>query len=185
MDESKKWYLMKYEDGGVFGPVDFEQIHRWALDAQISPLDKISSDEKTWLKAPMIPELEMDYLIEVSPDQYYGPTTVGAVKEFLVMGEIEMETVITNCRDGSTRTVKDFPELVKAAEETIAAIAAEEKAATQATHAGPVHTNIRHSLQQRIRDLEHSLLEERRAHETAQRLVEKLEAKLAELTVKA
>jgi peptidoglycan hydrolase-like protein with peptidoglycan-binding domain len=183
MDESKKWYLMKYEDGGVFGPVDFDQIRRWALDAQISPLDKISNDEKSWLKAPMIPDLEMDYLIEVSPDQYYGPTTAGAVKEFLVMGEIEPDTIITNCRDGSARAVKDFPEIVKAAEQAVASLAAEEKATAQA--ANPVHTNIRHSLQQRIRDLENSLIEERRAHEAAQRLVEKLEARLAELSVKA
>ena len=45
MDESKKWYLMKYEDGGVFGPVTFDQIRQWAVDAQISPLDKLSQDE--------------------------------------------------------------------------------------------------------------------------------------------
>src|SRR5580692_9725967 len=114
MDESKKWYLMKYEDGGVFGPVTFEQILQWAVDAQISPLDKLSQDEQSWLKAPMIPELEMDFLIEVSPDQYYGPTTIGALKEFLEMGEIGPDTNITNCKDGSTLTVKEFPELLPA-----------------------------------------------------------------------
>lgn len=184
MDASKKWFLMKFEDGGVFGPVNFEQIRQWALEAQISPLDKISSDEKTWLKAPMIPDLEMDYLIEVTPDQYYGPTTIGAVKEFLVMGEIAPDTIITNCRDGSAREVKDIPELAKVLEEAEAAATAAEQE-TSAPAPGPVHTNIRHSLQQRIRDLEHSLLEERRARETAQRLVEKLEAKLAELSAKA
>ena len=53
--------------GTIFGPITFDQLHQWALDAQVSPLDKVSSDEKTWLKAPMVPELEMDYLIEVSP----------------------------------------------------------------------------------------------------------------------
>lgn len=169
MDESKNWYLMKYEDGGVFGPVSFEQISRWALDAQISPLDKLSTDEKTWLKAPMIPDLEMDFLIEVSPDQYYGPTTVGALKEFLEMGEIGLETIITNCRDGSQRTVAEIPELQQV-------VQAEPKPQEHQ----PIHTNLRVSMQQRIRDLEHSLLEERRAREAAEKLVEKLEAKLAE-----
>lgn len=169
MDESKKWFLMKYEDGGVFGPVTFDQIRQWAIDAQISPLDKLSQDESTWLKAPMIPELEMDYLIEVSPDQYYGPTTVGALKEFLEMGEIGPDTTITNCKDGSFLTVKDFPDLHPATP------------AAGTENREPVRTNIRLSLQQRIRDLEHSLLDERRHREAAEKLVEKLEARLAEL----
>lgn len=174
MDESKKWYLMKYEDGGVFGPVTFDQIRQWAVDAQISPLDKLSQDEQSWLKAPMIPELEMDFLIEVSPDQYYGPTTIGALKEFLEMGEIGPDTYITNCKDGSTLTVKEFPELLPAI-----------NAAGDASRSEPIRTNIRLSLQQRIRDLEQSLLEERRARESAEKLVEKLETRLAELTANA
>ena len=174
MDESKKWYLMKYEDGGVFGPVTFDQIRQWAVDAQISPLDKLSQDEQSWLKAPMIPELEMDFLIEVSPDQYYGPTTIGALKEFLEMGEIGPDTYITNCKDGSTLTVKEFPELLPAI-----------NAAGEASRSEPIRTNIRLSLQQRIRDLEQSLLEERRARESAEKLVEKLETRLAELTTNA
>ncbi|MGB8352953.1 MAG: hypothetical protein WCD79_03620 [Chthoniobacteraceae bacterium] len=171
MDESKKWYLMKYEDGGVFGPVTFEQIRQWAIDAQISPLDKLSTDENTWLKAPMIPELEMDFLIEVSPDQYYGPTTIGALKEFIEMGEIGPDSLITNCKDGSAFSVKDYPGLQPAAPENQTGRSPE-----------PIRTNIRVSLQQRIRDLEHSLLEERRAREAAEALVEKLEARLAELS---
>ena len=172
MDESKKWYLMKYEDGGVFGPVTFEQIRQWAVDAQISPLDKLSKDESNWLKAPMIPELEMDFLIEVSPDQYYGPTTIGALKEFIEMGEIGPDTLITNCKDGSTLTVKEIPELLPTIVPAGDGVGRNE----------PIRTNIRLSLQQRIRDLEHSLLDERRGREAAEKLVEKLEARLAELT---
>ena len=79
---------MKNDDGTVFGPISFEQLRQWSVDAQVSPLDKVSTDEKNWIKAPMVPELEMDYLVEVSPDQFYGPTTIGAVREFLQVGEI-------------------------------------------------------------------------------------------------
>ena len=82
MESAATWYLMKNEDGSIFGPITFDQLHTWAIDAQVSPLDRVSSDEKTWVKAPMVPELEMDYLIEVTPDQFYGPTTLGAVREF-------------------------------------------------------------------------------------------------------
>ena len=63
MDENHQWFLMKHDDGSVFGPVSFDQLRQWAEDAQISPLDKVSLDESTWIKAPMVPELGMDYLV--------------------------------------------------------------------------------------------------------------------------
>lgn len=167
MDVNQNWFLMKNEDGSVFGPISFEQLRQWALDAQVSPLDKVSNDETSWFKAPMVPELGMDLLIEVSPDQFYGPTTLGAVREFLQAGEINGDTPVTNCRDGSVVRVKDIPELR----------AEQEEEATQ-----PVRTSIRMNLQQRIRDLEEALMDERRARESAETLVERLEAKLAEIT---
>ncbi len=117
----------------------------------------------------MIPELEMDYLIEVSPDQFYGPTTIGAVKEFFEVGEINAETIITNCRDGSQQAVKEIEALRRPARQD------EEQ---------PVRTSIRLSLQQRIRDLEESLMEERRARDAAELRCEKLEARLADLSSK-
>lgn len=165
MELAQTWYLMKNDDGTIFGPITFEQLRQWSLDAQVSPLDKVSNDEKNWMKAPMVPELEMDFLIEVSPDQFYGPTTLGAVREFLQAGEINGETPVTNCRDGSIRIVKDIPELQLPVE-------ADE----------PVRTSIRINLQQRVRDLEEALMEERRAREQAEHLVEKLETKLAGIT---
>ena len=109
MDENHQWFLMKHDDGSVFGPVSFEQLRQWAEDAQISPLDKVSPDEFTWIKSPMVPELGMDLLVEVSPDQFYGPTTLGAVREFLQAGEIHGETPVTNCRDGSVIILHQEP----------------------------------------------------------------------------
>ena len=159
---------MKNEDGSVFGPLPFEQLRQWASDAQVSPLDKVSSDEKTWLKAPMLPELQMDYLVEVSPDQFYGPTTIGAVREFLLAGEINGETTVTNCRDGSSDLVRDIPGLLPETPE--------------AEILQPVRTSIRINLQQRIRDLEQALMVERRAREQAEHRVERLESKLDEIT---
>jgi hypothetical protein len=165
MDPNQQCYLLKHEEGEIFGPISFKQLQEWVKGAQISPLDKISTDEKNWVKAPMIPALGMDYIIEVGPDQFYGPTTLGAVKEFLLAGELALETVLTNCHDGTEKTVGDFPELLPPPAE-------ENK---------PLRTSIRLSLQQRIRELEETLLDERRARETAEAQVARLEAKLADL----
>ena len=165
MDENQNWFLMKYDDASVFGPISFDQLKQWAVDAQVSPLDKVSTDEQTWVKAPMIASLEMDYLVEVTPDQFYGPTTIGAVREFLQLGEIGQETPVTNCKNGTVTLVKDMPQLQP------------EKEASE-----PLRTSIRFNLQQRVRELEEALMEERRGRETAEHLVEKLEARLAHVT---
>jgi hypothetical protein len=115
----------------------------------------------------MVPELGMDYLVEVSTDQYYGPTTLGAVKEFLIIGEINSDTFLTNCKDGYQQRVADFPELQPKREEE-----------------QPVRTSIRLSLQKRIRELEETLMDERRAREAAELRCERLEARLAENSAK-
>ena len=168
METSQTWYLQKHEDETLFGPIPFDQLKQWAFDAQISPLDKVSHDGATWVKAPMVPDLEMDYLVEVSPDQYYGPTTFGAIREFLQVGEIHADTEVTNCRDGTKAPVKEIPELQTLRDD-------EENSV-------PVRTSIRVNLQQRIRELEEALMDERRARETAETLIDKLEAKLADVT---
>ena len=166
--ENQTWYLQKHEDETLFGPMPFDQLKQWAFDAQVSPLDKISHDGTTWVKAPMVPDLEMDYLVEVSPDQYYGPTTFGAIREFLQVGEIHADTEVTNCRDGTKAPVKEIPELQQLRDD-------EENAV-------PVRTSIRVNLQQRIRELEEALMDERRARETAEHVINKLEAKISDIT---
>jgi hypothetical protein len=167
MDEST-WYLRKASDGSQFGPVPFMQLKQWAADAQISPLDRVSGDEQTWLKAPMVPELEMDYLIEVGEEQYYGPTTVGAIAEFLAAGEITSDAVVTNCKDSTQVRVQDVlpPALLNPSPQGEVAISQKS-------------SGIRSNLQQRIRELEESLMKERRARESAETIIEQLEAKLA------
>ena len=104
------WFLQKHDDGSIFGPASGDQIQDWALAAKISPLDKVSSDNQSnWRRAPMFPELHMDWLVEVTDDYLYGPTTFGTVQEFLAAGEINGETNVINCKEGSQARVKDMP----------------------------------------------------------------------------
>ena len=165
-------YLLKAESNEVFGPVDFDQLTTWATAAQVSPLDKISSDQATWFKAPMVPELGMDYLIELTSEQLYGPTTLGAIQEFINLGEVHSDTNIINAKDGSNAPVSEIPHLTLPTNE---AVEPEEPTGH------PLRTGIRASLQQRIRELEHTLIEERRALDTLEDRYEKLETKYTEL----
>ncbi|MGI9243653.1 MAG: hypothetical protein ACR2RV_22845, partial [Verrucomicrobiales bacterium] len=50
-----------------------------------------------------------DWLVEVSEDYLYGPTTFGTIQEFLAAGELDEETLVINCKEGSPARVKDMP----------------------------------------------------------------------------
>lgn len=167
MDDSPKWFLMKQADGAVFGPMPLSQLCQWALDACISPLDKVSTDETNWMKAPMLPELGMDFLLEVEAGLFYGPTTIGAVREFLTNGEISLEALLTNCITGEQKPLREFPQIFQAPEKP---------------HEAPIiRVSARENLQARIRQLEETLLHERLLRKTAEELRAKAEARTAEL----
>jgi len=169
---AQDWFLRKYEDGNIFGPLPFAQLERWASSAQVAPHDVVSTDQVTWTKAPMLPELEMDWLVEVTTERFYGPTTLGAIQEFMRLGEINGDTLVINSRDGSRRRVNEMP-LV------LSQIPVEEEPASDA--AGPAASGMSINVVDRIRDLEQNLREERRALQEAEERYRALELKYQEL----
>ena len=177
---TQEWFLRKYEDGHVFGPLPFAQLTRWASSAQVAPHDVVSTDQVAWIKAPMLPELGMDWLVEVTTERFYGPTTLGAIQEFMRLGEINGETFVINSCDGSRKRVGelalDFPELVAEMDET---------AAAELEPAGPAAAGMSINVEDRIRDLEQSLREERRALQEAEERYRALELKYQELAQRA
>ena len=168
--DNQQWFLCKHEDGSIFGPLPFSQVRRWAATAQVAPHDKLSHDQQTWLKAPMFPELEMDWLVEVTKDRYYGPTTLGAVHEFLRLGEIGDETFVINSCDGSRRQIRELRNLFPPGEEM-----------NGAGQEAPATTTMAINLRNRISDLEQSLFEERRALEESEERYRELELRYNEL----
>src|SRR5260221_3413588 len=158
MDEvsGQPWFLRKHQDGAVFGPISFDQLAAWASAAQVAPHDLVSTDQLAWLKAPMIPQLAMDWLVEVTSEHLYGPTTVGAIQEFIRLGDINADTFVINSCDGTRRQIRDMPALFR-----INSVASQSNAGEAA--AAPVLSGISIRLQERIRDLEQTLREERRA----------------------
>ena len=169
---AQDWFLRKHEDGNIFGPLPFAQLARWASSAQVAPHDVVSTDQVTWTKAPMLPELEMDWLVEVTSERFYGPTTLGAIQEFMRLGEITGGTFVINSRDGSRRRVSEMPLVLSQI-----AIESEPKGGST----GPVAAGISINVEDRIRDLEQALREERRALQEAEERYRALELKYQEL----
>ena len=171
--QNQNWYLLKHEDASIFGPLNFEQVKQWAASAQIAPHDKLSTDQQTWMKAPMFPELGMDWLLEVTSDRYYGPTTLGAIAEFLQDEDLTPETYVINSCDGTRMQLKDLQPLLEAA-------AAEMKGPASAAAVSDTTGSVEFSsmeLHERIRDLEQSLAEERAALQESERRYQELEKK--------
>lgn len=104
------WHLIKQADKQEYGPISHETLLGWAADAKISPMDKLSNDERqTWLRAPMVPDLQMDWLIQMPDHFLYGPTNIATIQEFLAMGELDGNVVLINCLDGTESRLKDQP----------------------------------------------------------------------------
>ena len=173
-DNLENWYLRKYDSSEIFGPVRFEQIRLWARSAQVNSHDMVSTDKEVWTKAPMIPDLAMDWLIEVSEHLLYGPTTEEALIEFVRIGEINRDTTVINCRTAEAMSLGQAPFFNE--KELSAAAAA---AAENVPH--PPKVGIRVNLQKRIRELETSLIEKRRQLESAKETISKLEAMVQDL----
>jgi hypothetical protein len=167
--ETQQWFLRKHEDGTIFGPLAFDQLARWASTAQIAPHDSVSADQENWMKAPMLAELGMDWLVEVTSERCYGPTTLGAVFEFVRLGEITPEAFVINTCDGTRRQIAELEPPLGDFEQ------AELGAGAPEAERMPIN------FEERIRELEQTLAEERRAlHESEERYRE-LEARYREL----
>jgi len=174
---AQQWFLRKNEDGHIFGPLSFEQLARWASSAQVAPQDVLSTDQVIWIKAPMLEALGMDWLVEVTSERYYGPTTLGAVQEFIRLGEINEHTFLINSCDGVRRQIGEMAPILQ----TQLAPADAVMPAEEAPFAEPAASGMSIDVQDRIRDLEQSLLEERRALRETEERYRALELKYQEL----
>lgn len=175
---NQRWFLRKHEDGSTFGPVQFDQIARWAAAAHIAPRDTLSNDQKNWTKAPMLPQLGMDWLVELTSEHYYGPTTLGALQEFIRLGEIDGETFVINTRDGSRRQIRQMPDLW---EKAFPSIDDNQIQIQLGDPVAPAVAKMSLRLQERIRDLEQTLQEERRALAESEQRYTELERKYQDL----
>lgn len=175
MDEEIQWQLLKRDEDEVYGPLTTKQIKEWAYSAFVAPMDRVSSDGgDSWVRAPMIRELEMDWLIEVTADHLYGPTTLGAIQEFLDAEEINENTRLINCVDGTSTTIGDLGH-IETDDDQLELEIAGETGADGEDKEEPARASIKVSLQKKVMDLESSLLDERRALQMAEESYRRLE----------
>lgn len=169
------WFLRKHDDGTIFGPLTFDQLASWAFSAQVAPHDTISTDQANWVKAPMLPGLRMDWIVEVTSERLYGPTTLGAIREFLRLGEVSEEHFVINACDASRQQIRHLTPLL----ETLPAYGETDAPATAAV--SPAAAGIAVDVTARIRELEDALREERRAYIELEQHYRDLEQRFSDL----
>lgn len=155
----------------MFGPLPFDQLSLWAATARIAPRDLVSSDQQNWMKAPMVSELGMDWLVEVTSERYYGPTTLGAINEFIRLGEVMPENFVINTCDGSRRRIQEIASSLGVTTGDSDTLAGK----------SPAAAGMSIKFEERIRDLERSLEEERRALQEAETRHRELEQRYQQL----
>ncbi len=180
-DSPQNWYLKKHENGEIFGPVRFEKIRTWAQTAQLNPQDLVSIDQVSWTRPPMIPELEMDWLVELGHELLYGPTTSGTLLIFVGSGEISPDTKVINCVNQEEFALKETEFFIAAQQAPSPESLAEGEEDFNALSQQPLKGGIRANLQRRVRELEQSLLEKQRYLHAAKDVIARLEARNKEL----
>jgi hypothetical protein len=175
---SDEWYLLKTADSEIFGPASLDELREWALVAKISPMDKVSNDgQRSWVRAPMVSDLHMDWLIEMEDEYLYGPTTVGAIEEFLRNNEITEDTTLINCREGERTTVRESAAMLSFFRED----SRHGRAADQSANAeGPAGLGK----QKRLLELENLVLQLRRELGRSERRYQDLREKYVAVTGK-
>lgn len=68
----KEWFV-RTADGKVYGPADVSVLVKWAEEGRIEASSSVSADRVTWMRAPGLDALEMDWLVEVSQGNVFGP----------------------------------------------------------------------------------------------------------------
>lgn len=106
---SNQWYLKKYDDGSVFGPVDVATLKDWSAKGEISPYDMLSPDGVKWMAAPELPELDMNWIVEFPDGEAYGPTCIEAIVSFLEDGQLTPDNHVRNAATGEKSTIREHP----------------------------------------------------------------------------
>jgi chromosome segregation ATPase len=89
------WYL-KLDDESVFGPVPAPKLYDWAAQCRIGPDHQLSKDQKTWVAAKDVPDLKMEWAVELVDGGSYGPINMFAVHHLISDGAVAADAKLQN-----------------------------------------------------------------------------------------
>ena len=108
-------YYVRAADETVFGPIGMETLVEWARNSRIDPTSVVSTDQASWKPAPLIPELEMTWLVETDPGTFYGPFNRAVVDGLFEAGTLTREARLYELDTGKSTSERSKMEAELAA----------------------------------------------------------------------
>jgi hypothetical protein len=87
MSDAGRWQL-RNDSGRVFGPISLTDLRLWAGDGRVGPDDDVSPPGGPWRAARDVPELGMDWLLELPDGGFFGPVPLDAFLDMLREGSL-------------------------------------------------------------------------------------------------
>lgn len=100
MTSEPNWFV-KTDDGKVYGPADVAKLVEWAKDGRIESTSLISHDRIKWSPAPLMKELEMNWIVETELGKLFGPLNHEVVSRLINDKTIPASARIYRLYDGN------------------------------------------------------------------------------------
>lgn len=172
------WYV-KGADGKVFGPADDKRILEWVRDGRVDPFAGVSNNLKNWKLASLEPLFEMDWIVEIEPGRYYGPTHRTVVEDLFKSNSVSRSCrIYRDYHDGAVE--KDAAIARAEAEKAMAEMQAEaERAMSELKSEAERAISVKDA---EILGLKSEIAELKSFAEQAESRVQELERKIESLT---
>ena len=66
------WFLRTGEDT-VYGELTLPDLAEWAESGRVLPEHEVSRNGEDWVKADTVPDLKMDWFVDLKNGQQHGP----------------------------------------------------------------------------------------------------------------
>ena len=80
----------------MYGPVELTELRNWAEQCRVVPGNELSQDRQKWVPAESIPELGMQWMIELLDKSTCGPFNGVALNELVRDGLAAPDAKVTN-----------------------------------------------------------------------------------------
>ena len=168
----KIWYV-RLEDGKAYGPADIASLISWAEDGRIGPEASVSQDRKSWQPILSMPELEMNWLVEVAPGDVYGPFNRAVVSNLFKKGSFAESTRVYRLHE--LPIDQDPPPVEKVVEKVV-----EKEVPVEVIKEVPVEKIVEKIVE---KEVPVEVIKEVRVEVPVERIVEKVVEKVVEVPV--
>ena len=105
-EEEANWFL-KVNDL-IYGPITLSTLCDWAAQGRITAENQVSSNRKDWVAAETVPDLKMEWTVELKDGKTYGPFPLLSAPNLVSRGILETSAILSNRTTGKKLSVESL-----------------------------------------------------------------------------